>query len=169
MGRAEEGDRRRARYKVAFGVALLVIFLDQATKAIIKHTMALFESFPVVEGIFNMTRIFNTGAAFGFLGSANPSIARPLLISVSVLAIGLLLYTLRQIKGRVVAASVAIGLILGGAVGNLIDRIFFGGVVDFLDFHWRGVHWPAFNVADSAITIGMILFLLFMPASESKG
>lgn len=169
FGKGIGTDSKRTRHKLAFAVVFLVVLLDQTTKAIIKHAMAPYESFPVVEGIFNITRIFNTGAAFGFLGSANPSLARPLLISVSVLALGILLYTLRQLKGRAIPASIAIGLILGGAVGNLIDRILFGGVVDFLDLHWRGVHWPAFNVADSSITIGMILFLLFMPASESKG
>jgi signal peptidase II len=88
---------------------------------------------------------------------------------VSLAAVGFLVHVLREVRERAVFLGTAVGLILGGALGNLKDRILTGEVVDFLDVYMRDLHWPAFNVADSAITIGMILLLIFYPGREKKG
>ena len=158
----------RERYGRSLAVAIVTILIDQATKELIRRTVAPGESLPVIQGMFDITHTFNTGAAFGFLGGSSPSFTRPFLIAVSLLAIGFLAYTLVQVKQMTRLTSIAIGLLVGGASGNLLDRILFGGVTDFLDFHWKGAHWPAFNVADSSITIGVVLLLFLMPRAERK-
>lgn len=150
---------------------LTVVVLDQATKALIMDRFVMFELLPVIPGLFNLTYLTNTGAAFGMLAGA-PTIWRQVFfVGVALAALGVLVYSYRQFReqGRIFAH--AIGLIAGGAVGNLIDRLRFGAVVDFLDFYVGTHHWPAFNVADSAITIGVGLFILgsiLSPGEDSE-
>lgn len=139
---------------------LTVVVLDQATKAMVMDRFAMFEMVPVIPGLFNLTYLTNTGAAFGMLAGAQSIWRQVFFVGVAVAAIVILFFSYRQFcrQGRIFAH--AIGLIAGGAVGNLIDRLRFGAVVDFLDFYVGTHHWPAFNVADSAICVGVGLFIL---------
>jgi signal peptidase II len=122
----------------------------------------------VIDGFFSLVYVMNPGAAFGFLAEA-PEIFRYLFfISVTVLAILLIIYYILKSKSQDVLIVISLTLIFGGAVGNLIDRIRFGAVVDFLDFYIGAWHWPAFNVADSAISIGAVLMILEMLVSRKK-
>jgi len=137
-----------------------VVLLDQATKALVMDRFAMFELLPVIPGLFDLTYLTNTGAAFGMLAGAKSVWRQVFFVGVAVAAIGVMVFSYRQFRrqGRIFVH--AIGLIAGGAVGNLIDRLRFGAVVDFLYFHIGTHYWPAFNVADSAITIGVGLFIL---------
>jgi signal peptidase II len=150
---------------------LAVVVLDQATKALIMAKFSMFELQPVIPGLFNLTYLTNTGAAFGMLAGA-PTIWRQVFfVGVAVVAIGVLVFSYRQFRNQGRIFAHAIGLIAGGAVGNLIDRLRFGAVVDFLDFYIGTRHWPAFNVADAAITIGVGLFILgsvMSPGEDSE-
>lgn len=137
-----------------------VVLLDQFLKAYIAATMRLHESIPIIEGYFNITYVKNPGAAFGFLSNASPQIRSLFLISVTVIAIVLILYFISKSTAKEVLLTFSLSLILGGAVGNLIDRIRFGAVTDFLDFYISSYHWPAFNVADSAISLGALILVV---------
>ena len=125
-----------------------------ATSAWILSTMRIHDSFVVVEGFFSITHVRNPGAAFGFLAGAPPLFRYLFFIAITVAAIALILYYLHSSRIEEPSLVSALALILAGAVGNLIDRIRFGEVVDFLDVYIGSYHWPAFNVADSAITVG---------------
>jgi signal peptidase II len=140
--------------------ALGIIVLDQLTKAVIVRTLRLGDAIPVVPGFFDIAFVFNPGAAFGFLATLPAGLRGPFFILVSVAAVVLILiYRARYLRDKRLA-STALALILGGALGNLIDRLRYGMVVDFLDVHVHQYHWPAFNVADSAISVGVGLMLL---------
>ncbi|MBP2671280.1 MAG: lspA, partial [candidate division NC10 bacterium] len=126
------------------------------------RTMRLGQSIPIVPGYFDLTYVLNPGAAFSLLATLPEKIRNPFFIAISVAAaILIIVYRTRHLRGHRLA-SVSLGLILGGAVGNLIDRIRYGVVVDFLDAHVHQYHWPVFNVADSAISVGVTLLLLEM-------
>ena len=140
-----------------FALALGVVLADQATKALVQARFALGERVELT-GFFNMVLVYNQGAAFSFLSDAG-GWQTPALIVFALVAIGLVGTFIVRSPGRSLLRC-GLALILGGAAGNLIDRVRFGQVVDFLDFHAAGWHWPAFNVADSAITIGAVLILL---------
>ncbi len=140
-----------------FVVAAAVVVADQVTKAIVLGRFALGERLEVTD-FFNMVLVYNKGAAFSFLSDA-PGWQTPLLIAFAVVAIGIVGTLLVRSPGRHLLCA-GLALILGGALGNLIDRFRFGQVVDFLDFHAQGWHWPAFNVADSAITVGAALLII---------
>jgi len=143
-------------------IALAIVLTDQATKAIVVRTMRLGQSIPIVPGYFDLTFVLNPGAAFSLLATLPEKIRNPFFIAISVAAaILIIVYRTRHLHGHRLA-SVSLGLILGGAVGNLIDRIRYGVVVDFLDAHVHQYHWPVFNVADSAISVGVTLLLLEM-------
>ncbi|HEY5899162.1 MAG TPA: signal peptidase II [Burkholderiales bacterium] len=139
-----------------FVLAAAVVLADQVTKAIVLGRFALGERLEVTS-FFNMVLVYNKGAAFSFLSDA-PGWQTPLLIAFAVVAIGIVGTLLVRSPGRRLLCA-GLALILGGALGNLIDRLRFGQVVDFLDFHAAGWHWPAFNVADSAITVGAVLLI----------
>ena len=147
------------RHIIPFVVMALVVPLDQITKFYISSSMSLHDSFPVIDGLFNITYVRNTGAAFGFLAKASPMIRCTFLIAVTVAVILLIIYYIWKIKAEEKLFVFPLSLILGGAVGNLIDRVHFGYVIDFLDFYIGSYHWPAFNVADSAISIGAIILI----------
>ncbi len=136
-----------------------VVLLDQITKLMVQDRFALHESIVVVNGFFSLTYILNPGAAFGFLADQNETFRTVFFLSVSVIALTLLLVFYRDTPADDTIGLFAISLLFGGAIGNLIDRIRIGEVVDFLDFYIAQHHWPAFNVADSAITVGISLML----------
>lgn len=139
-----------------FGLAALVIGLDQATKLWVLATFHLGESIAVTD-FFNLVLVFNRGAAFSFLAAAG-GWQKWFFV---VLALGISVWLVVMIRHHAMEKLMpaALALVLGGALGNVIDRLRFGAVVDFLDFHVAGWHWPAFNVADSAITVGVALLL----------
>lgn len=147
------------RYRLLLLICALIIPIDQLSKLYIDSTMALHQSYTVIEHFFNICYVLNTGAAFGIL--ANSAVRVPLLSGVAVLAAVVILWIFTRIDGRTLQ-RVALSLVFSGAIGNLIDRIRLGAVIDFLDVHWYQHHWPAFNVADSAITIGVALLLVDM-------
>jgi signal peptidase II len=149
----------KKRYSLTFVVVACVVLLDQITKFFISSNMSVHDSFTVIDGLFNITYIRNTGAAFGFLANASPLVRSFFLIGVTIAVILLIIYYIWNIKAEEKFFTFPLSLILGGAVGNLIDRVRFGDVIDFLDFYIVSYHWPAFNVADSAISIGAIILL----------
>ncbi len=139
-------------------LALLVLVLDQASKAWVMAVFQPYEVVPVLP-VFNLTLVFNEGAAFSFLSNAGGWQRWFFVGLASLISLGLLVWLLRLEAGERLT-GLALALILGGALGNLVDRLRLGRVTDFLDFHWQGWHWPAFNLADSAITLGVMLMLL---------
>jgi signal peptidase II len=144
-----------------------IVAFDQITKAVALGRPPLGVPLTVVDGLLSLTLVLNPGLAFGLLGSIPPAwrwvVAVLSLVALAVLA----RVALRVLPAGGWLGQVAIGLIFGGAVGNLIDRARFGAVVDFVDVHWRGWHWPAFNVADSAITVGVALLALRLMSERS--
>ena len=150
-----------------FALAGAVVALDQVTKLLVLDRLPLGVPIGLVDDLLSFTLVMNPGLAFGLLGSV-PRTWRWVVAALSLVALAVL----AQVALRVLPAGgwvgrVAIGLIFGGAVGNLIDRARFGAVVDFVDVHWRGWHWPAFNVADSAITVGVALLALRLITDRS--
>lgn len=140
-------------------LALIVVLLDQWTKGLVEAALAYGERVPVLP-VFNLTLAYNPGAAFSFLADAG-GWQRWFFTAVALVASVVILAWLVTLKGqRWVAAALA--LVLGGALGNLWDRLAHGHVVDFLDFHWAGWHFPAFNLADSAITVGAVILIIDM-------
>ncbi|MDP3135745.1 MAG: signal peptidase II [Burkholderiaceae bacterium] len=139
------------------GLALILLIADQFTKVLIMGYYRLGDSTPVLS-FFNVVRAHNTGAAFSFLAGAS-GWQRWLFTGIGLAAAGLIVWLLRSHAGQRLF-SFALACILGGAVGNVIDRMLHGYVVDFLDFHYAGWHFPAFNVADSAITVGAACLVL---------
>lgn len=141
---------------IAFGT----ILLDQLTKAWIMATMHLYQSLPVIPDFFNLVYVTNSGAAFSLLADVEAPWRHYFFLGVGGVAlIGLTIAYLKLRKSNKYY-GVALALIAGGAAGNLIDRVRFGAVIDFLDFYLAGYHWPAFNVADSAICVGAGVFII---------
>lgn len=137
-------------------VSVGVIGFDQITKWAVQQTMVFGQSVPILP-FFNLVLVYNPGAAFSFLSSAS-GWQRELFIAIGVAASALIVHLLRRHRGDAMFCF-ALSLILGGAIGNVIDRLHLGAVVDFLDMHLAGYHWPAFNLADSAITCGAALLI----------
>jgi signal peptidase II len=147
-----QGVNRLKKSSIIPLITILVIILDIVTKAIIVHKVAYHESIRVLPFI-NIVHIENRGAAFGLFAD----FGNIFFIAVSIIAILFILYYLKAVQKRL--EIISLSLVLGGAVGNLIDRIRIGKVTDFIDFYVNNWHWPSFNVADSALTVGIILFL----------
>jgi signal peptidase II len=139
------------------GLALILLLADQFTKVLILGTYQLGDS-TYVTSFFNVVRVHNHGAAFSFLAGAS-GWQRWFFTALGLVAAGVIIWLLRAHAGQKLFCF-AMACILGGALGNVIDRVVYGYVIDFLDFHWRGMHFPAFNVADSAITVGAIGLIL---------
>jgi len=154
--------------KLWLALAVLVMLLDQLTKLLIVGQYPLGWSQPVTS-FFNQVRVHNTGAAFSFLASAS-GWQRWFFTGLGAVAAVLIVWMLRSHPGQKLFGF-ALSLILGGAIGNVIDRLMYGHVVDFLDVHWAGWHFPAFNLADSAITVGAGCLLLdeFLRVRRAKG
>jgi signal peptidase II len=146
------------RYKLAGGLALLVLVLDLATKYAVISEIPLHGGFRVIPG-FNMVHVTNSGAAFGFLAGDSAWRTWFFLIT-AVLAVAVIIHLLRTEASDNRLMSAGLGLILGGAIGNFIDRLDDGLVVDFLDLYVGKYHWPAFNVADTGITLGALAFIV---------
>ena len=141
---------------------ILIVVLDQITKAIVRAMLPLHESVTIIPGFMDFTHVLNTGAAFGFLNASEFAFKTGLisLIAVGALA-GVAVYAARLPPDQILART-GLALIIGGAAGNLIDRVSYGAVVDFVDVYWRTHHFWAFNVADSAITVGAGIMILDM-------
>ena len=144
-----------------------IILFNQLTKQQIMQTMRLHESIPVIPNLFSLTYIRNPGAAFGLLAGSSNAFRMVFFGLTSIFALGLLGTILLRMPEEDWVGRISVTGILGGAIGNLIDRLRFGEVIDFLDVYIENYHWPAFNVADSAITIGVI-FLIIHFAFEKR-
>jgi signal peptidase II len=141
-------------------IAAVIVVLDQVTKWVVRRRFSLHESVEVVPGLFSLTRVHNTGAAFGMLNDIDfPFKAAALVLVATAALAGVALYA-AMLPPAQWLARLGLACILGGAAGNLIDRLTLGYVVDFFDVYWRGWHFWAFNVADAAITSGVTLMIL---------
>jgi signal peptidase II len=152
MGRRSEGGMLQW-----LGLALILVLADQLTKWLILGAYQLGDS-TYVTSFFNVVRVHNHGAAFSFLAGAS-GWQRWFFTALGVAAACVIVWLLRAHPGQKLFCF-AMACILGGALGNVMDRVVYGYVIDFLDFHWRGMHFPAFNVADSAITVGAVGLIL---------
>ncbi len=152
---------------IIFGtIAAFGLIIDQITKVYIDRTMQLFQSIPVVDNFFHITYVRNRGAAFSFLSHASWRL--PFFIGVSLVAAIVIIIAYNKLREDQRLAQVSLAMIFSGAVGNLIDRIRLGEVIDFLDAHWYQHHWPAFNVADSLICVGVFLLAFDMLREEKR-
>jgi signal peptidase II len=142
-----------AKSKIVFSWVSVILIADQVTKFIVDQKMPLHHSIPVIDNLFSLTYIRNTGAAFGIFSGSAAAFRLPFLILFSTIATGLI---------------TALAFILGGAIGNLIDRIAYGEVIDFLDFYWSRFHWPAFNLADSFITVGVLITVYYLIKAKGE-
>ena len=136
-------------------LGIAVAFFDQLTKHWVMQTLPLGDPYPVIQGFFDLTHVRNTGAAWGILGGQNTALT---LLSMVMLLVMVIFR--RSFLSDTWDHRVALGLMIGGILGNLFDRMRLGWVVDFLDFHVGGYHWPAFNIADAAICIGVGIYVL---------
>lgn len=141
-------------------VAVAVVILDQITKALVRPALALHESMAVIPGYVDLTRVHNTGAAFGMLNAVDFPLKAVVLSLVALIALGGVAWYAATVPLADRLARVGIAGVLGGAIGNLIDRATAGYVLDFVDAYWNGWHFWAFNVADAAITVGVIFMIL---------
>ena len=148
--------------------ALLVLLADQATKITVKAVIPLWDGIVVLPGFFNLVHTVNKGAVFGFLNRHDISWQRWFFIAATLVAMALIGYLARSARRDDSLQLTSLGLILGGALGNLVDRIWLGHVIDFLDFYVGSYHWPAFNVADSAICMGAFLLLAALYRKPEK-
>lgn len=158
---------RNGRYLILALISLSTVVLDQMSKVRIMQTMRLHESIPVLPEFFSLTYIRNPGAAFGLLASSGQTFRLVFFGLTSVFALGLLGMIFFRLRQDDWVGQLSIAGILGGAIGNLLDRVRFGEVIDFLDVYVNGYHWPAFNVADAAISVG-VFFLILHFALEKK-
>jgi signal peptidase II len=145
-----------------FLIVIALVALDQATKYIIARTVDLYDSVTVIPGFFNITRIHNKGAIFGTFSQANNKLVFALLTAASLAALALVVYYFFKTPVADKLMKVALTLIMAGALGNQLDRLIRGHVIDFLDFYVGKAHWPFFNAADSCITIGACLMLVIL-------
>jgi signal peptidase II len=142
------------------GLSALVIVLDQLSKAWVLATLPEFQPVPVIDGFWNWFRTYNTGAAFSFLSDAG-GWQKYLFVVLAVVISAVLARTLSRMRRDEWKTALPFALVIGGALGNVIDRLLHGHVVDFIQWYWRGHYWPAFNIADSAIVGGAIGIALF--------
>jgi signal peptidase II len=156
----------KPRYTLFAAIAIVGIIIDQITKSAVDRSMKLFDSIPVIEHFFHITYVRNKGAAFSFL--SNASWRLPFFITVSVVAALVILVAFGRLRDNQRLAHTSLAMIFSGAVGNLIDRIRLGEVIDFLDAHWYQHHWPAFNVADSMICVGVFLLAIDMFLEDKR-
>ena len=155
-----------AKWKLVLSWLVPIIVLDQLTKIIVDRTMPLHHSIPIIDGFFSLTYVRNTGAAFGIFAGSHEVFRLPFLIGVSILAIGFILVMLKRLRDDATGLVTALTFILGGAIGNLLDRVLHGEVIDFLDVYYSNYHWPAFNLADSFITVGVTITLFYLVGAK---
>jgi signal peptidase II len=144
------------RFLLVAVIVSVIVFLDQLTKSLIAENLELNQRVPVFDSFFDLTHMRNPGAAFSFLAQAPAWFRQPFFLTTTVIAICALLILLMRAREEGLLLFVATASILGGAIGNLIDRLYYGWVIDFLLLYWNDYYWPAFNVADSCITVGVI-------------
>jgi signal peptidase II len=159
---SDGSDAKYGKYTKLAVISGLVIILDQITKILILKNLPLYHSIAIIPGFFNITHIHNPGGAFGFMAHQDSSLRNFLFLFLASFAVCFIFYFYKNTYRTHPFLASGFALIFGGAIGNLIDRIRFGKVVDFLDFYIRNYHWPAFNVADSAITIGITIFIFHL-------
>jgi signal peptidase II len=146
------------RFELALGVA--IVAADQLTKALIRRSLALYESTTIIPGFIDLTHVRNTGAAFGLFNAADFPLKPAIMLGMAILALAAIAVYASQLRPDERLARTGLALVLGGAVGNLIDRAVTGYVLDFVDVYYGDAHFWAFNVADSAITVGAALVIL---------
>jgi signal peptidase II len=149
-------------------ICILVVLIDQLSKSFFSHSLTLNQSIPLIKNLFHLTLVYNTGIAFGVLkGSYN------LILVITIIGLALIIYSLKKdflgdkhclAKNELTIRKIAVGFILGGAIGNMIDRVLLGHVIDFLDFRI----WPVFNLADSFITIGAVILFWKLFVAKRK-
>lgn len=150
----------KIKYLLLFLISGVGIVVDQWTKHVIHSRFAWGESIPVLKDFFSLTYVRNSGAAFGIMHKAPAYFRDPFFIAVPLVALFIIGFLFVRLPDAQKLTASALSLIFCGAIGNLIDRLRFGFVIDFLDFYWKDYHWPAFNVADSCIVVGVsVLFI----------
>ena len=154
------------RWGIFLVITTVGLVVDQVTKLYVDRVMTLHQSIPVIDGLFSFTYLRNRGAAFSFLADASWRL--PFFIVVTLIAAVVILVALKRMREDQKLAQTALAMIFSGAIGNLIDRIRMGEVIDFLDVYWKNHHWPAFNVADSLICVGVALIALDMIREEQR-
>jgi signal peptidase II len=155
------------RRRLELWLPLLIVAIDQLTKAVVRATLPLHESVTIVPGLIDFTHVRNTGAAFGILNTADfpfKTVVIALIATAALVGVGMYAASLAHHQ---LVARAGLALIIGGAAGNLLDRVLVGSVVDFVDVYWRNWHFWAFNVADAAITVGVGIMILDMLTLES--
>ena len=160
---------KRRKMKRTFIIGCLaVVFLDQVTKYIIRSSMEIFSSIAVIKDVFKITYIENNGIAFGLMGGSDNPVKKWFLIAVVLFAIVMItVYWIVNMKDSFLF-NLSCGFIVGGAIGNLIDRILRGSVTDFIEIGYKDLTWPVFNMADTFVTIGIFLFAVYFLFFESK-
>src|SRR5207245_7679488 len=156
----------RAWRRLEVWLSAAVVVFDQITKAIVRSTVPLHTSITVIPGLMDLTHVRNTGAAFGILNAADFPFKTAVIAVVATAALGAVGWYAASLARHQIAARVGLALIIGGAAGNLLDRVVAGSVVDFVDVYWRTHHFWAFNVADSAITVGVAVMILDLLGAE---
>jgi len=155
------------KYRLVLIVSGLVLVLDQITKILVDKTMALHRTIEIIPNFAALTYLRNTGAAFGVFAGERSLYRIGFFLAVSIVALGCILYLLRLTRPEKKLTLLSLSLILGGAVGNMVDRLRLGEGIDFILIHFYDLHWPAFNVADSAISIGVVLLFIQMIRQKS--
>jgi len=158
----------KRKYWVLLIFCFGILVLDQWTKSLIIQKLLLYQKVEVIQGFFNILHVRNTGGAFGIFGGEKGGLGSILFVVVSLVAIGVIVFLFVRIKEDEKTLALSFSLILSGAIGNLIDRLRYGEVIDFLDFYLSSTHWPTFNVADSAICIGIGLMALELLKRDHK-
>lgn len=161
----------KRKYVPLLALTPTFLIVDQLTKFEVIERFRLGESVPVIRGFFNLTYVRNPGAAFGILAEAHPAFRIPFFMVIPLVALVVIYFIFRRLPDRSIKVSSALALVISGAIGNLIDRMMYGYVVDFLDFHWNyRYHFPAFNVADIVICVGVGLLMLdLLTTNEIEG
>jgi len=143
--------------KIILTVAPLVLALDRLTKLLVAGKVGIDQEIPVINGFFNIVQVHNTGTAFGMFSASHNQFRTPFLAVSTLLALALLFYFAKKTRQGDTLTLIAIALIIGGAAGNLLDRLTYGYVIDFIDWYIGSYHWPSFNIADSGITVGVFI------------
>lgn len=157
------------KYLIATVLSGVIVAMDQITKVMVLSSFRLGESYMVIENFFNLTFVKNYGAAFGFLAQSNPEFREVFFLAMPPVAMIVIGFLLKSVHESDKTQLLSLSAILGGAIGNYIDRLRFRYVVDFLDFHWYNQYsWPAFNIADSAIVMGVVVLMIQMFLQKPK-
>ncbi len=156
------------KYSLAGLIAAVIIILDQITKVAVRNNLELWSSKTIIPDFFNLVYVINKGAAFGFLNRSDINWQRTFFIVITVISLAAITMLLKSTKDKDFFQIAGLGFILGGAVGNLIDRIIYGEVTDFLDIYAGTHHWPAFNVADIAICVGAVAMIISVYRNKSN-